>query len=49
MGNMIREKLFGGALFSNKPILLRKVAFEKLSDSQIDLTRRVVCTFEIGT
>ena len=39
---MLREKLFGTHLASNKPIILRKVAFEKLSEFQIDLTRKVV-------
>ena len=42
LGKMIREKLFGKTLMSNKPILLKKVAVEKLSNFQIDLVRKVV-------
>jgi len=45
MVRFVKEKIYARSVVNNKPIRETKTAFEKLSQSQIDLIRKTVCTY----
>ena len=47
MVRFVKEKIYARSLKNNKPVRETKASFEKLSKSQVDLIRLVVCTFGI--